>query len=301
MIVKTKNPIEYQDNNTTNIETRGGYDGEDVGGFVSFEGDEFIPFDGETELASFMGADGETYHYSFNNDEYYNAKGAKIKKFFSKEGFFGKEGKLRKGLKELKGKIKTRRATIASNIQARRDARKVKKGAKKLLEIEKSNAKLRGDVAKINPIEEKDDISLNAPQPSPKEDKKLLEETPLKEETTKEQQQPISVSKFYYILREATAKTPPENILIYQKKQYDDEGYHDNVEFIDDGKGGKMFVLNVQPKNVVAVTAEDGKIDYYQKNDVEGEGMTLTIKILIGVGAVVALGLITFLIVKRKK
>ena len=99
MIVKTRNPIEYQDKNTTNIETRGGYDGEDVGGFVSFNGDEFMPFDGQTELAGFMGADGEVYHYSFNNDEYYNAKGANIKKFFTKEGFFGKEGKLRKGLK----------------------------------------------------------------------------------------------------------------------------------------------------------------------------------------------------------
>jgi hypothetical protein len=293
MIVKTKNPIEYQDENTTNIETRGGYDGEDVGGFVSFEGEEFIPFDGETELETFLGADGEIYHYSFNNDEYYNAKGQKIATAFGK--VFGKDGFIRRNLRLLKGKIKERKKTIASNVKERRDAREVKRGAKKLLAIEKSNAKLRGDAPKITPIEQNDDIPLNAPIKVP---------TTKIPKTAKQNELKIdAIEEITTIqnLPKKTENTPAENIISYKNEDFDDEGRHDDIQLLDDGTGKKRFVHVIPTKDVVAVTAEDGKIDYYKKNDVEGEGMTLTIKILIGVGAVVALGLITFLIVKRKK
>ena len=396
MIVKTRNPIEYQNKNISNVETRGGYDGEDIGGFVSFNGDEFIPFDGQTELAGFMGADGEVYHYSFNNDEYYNAKGAKIKKFFSKEGFFGKEGKLRKGLRELKGKIKTRRATIASNVKARQDARKVKKGAKKLIafDVAKEGAQVKKDNKKFKVDEKKaratvinqkakekalKDISALAKKTADNKNKndqaikdilnrkydtdkqaeelakqkakydkdkaeeakenkriedarnKAINDTILKskglsapkgklpeggyktggEEVDKpklagvgsdaEKPNAEGASTFQKPLPVADANTPEANKIIYKGITYNDEGNHDNIKLVDDGKGGKMFVNTVSDKDVVAVTAEDGKVDYYEKKDVDGAGMTLTTKILIGVGAVVVLGLITFLIIKRKK
>ena len=108
-------------------------------------------------------------------------------------------------------------------------------------------------------------------------------------------------STFQKPLPLADANTPEENKIIYKGITYNDEGNHDNIKLVDDGKGGKMFVSTVPDKEVVAVIAEDGKVDYYEKKDVDGAGMTLTTKILIGVGAVVVLGLITFLIIKRRK
>jgi len=187
MIVKTKNPIEYQDKNTTNIETRGGYDGEDVGGFVSFEGEEFIPFDGETELASFMGADGETYHYSFNNDEYYNAKGKKLGDFFKSVGKgIGKGAKavgkgvgkgakaIFKGIKFIGGKIvgKKRSKKIADNVKNRQDARKIKKDARKLLQFEVAKRKVESKKAKTQFKKDKEIAEFSKKQ----EEKKALYE-----------------------------------------------------------------------------------------------------------------------------
>jgi hypothetical protein len=341
MIVKTKNPIEYQDKNTTNIETRGGYDGEDVGGFVSFEGEEFIPFDGETELETFLGADGEIYHYSFNNDEYYNAKGQKVKDAFTaiKTGIgkvFGKDGFIRRNLKILKDKIVGRIRDIPKNVKERRTARQanrqIRKDARKLVQTEKSNEKLRGKADRMTKMDEGGNPKLNTPNPKPKGGAGATAQTnpnqgggvaapPLSKPTggaagspplgtqqpqqqqQQQQQQPIQDnSNFKLPLKVADANTPEENKIVYKGVTYNDEGFHDAVEFLQGANGGKgMFVLNVPPKEVVAITAEDGKVDYYQKKDLEGEGMTLTTKILIGVGAVVALGLITFLIIKRKK
>ena len=162
MIVKTKNPILYQNTNSSNIETRGGYDGENSSSFISFEGDEFIPFDGQTDLDTFTGADGETYHYSFNNDEYYNAKGKKVGSFFKSIGKgigkgavavgkgIGKGAKaIFKGIKFIGGKIvgKKRSKKIADNVKNRQDARKIKKDARKLLQFEVAKRKVESKKA----------------------------------------------------------------------------------------------------------------------------------------------------------
>jgi hypothetical protein len=329
MIVKTKNPIEYQDNNTTNIETRGGYDGEDVGGFVSFEGEEFIPFDGETELETFLGADGEIYHYSFNNDEYYNAKGQKVKDAFTAIGkgigkVFGKDGFIRKNLRILKDKIVGRIKAIPQNVKDRRTARQAKrqlrKDARKLVQTEKNAFKKDKEIENFSKKQAEIMAKQQAQQTNPNQGGGVAApplsnptggaagSPPLgtqqpQQQQQQQQQQPIQDnSNFKLPLKVADANTPEENKIVYKGVTYNDEGFHDAVEFLQGANGGKgMFVLNVPPKEVVAITAEDGKVDYYQKKDFEGEGMTLTTKILIGVGAVVALGLITFLIIKRKK
>lgn len=382
MIVKTKNPIEYQDKNTTNIETRGGYDGEDVGGFVSFNGDEFIPFDGQTNLDTFTGADGETYHYSFNNDEYYNAKGKKIGGFFKSIGKgigkgavavgkgIGKGAKaIFKGIKFIGGKIvgKERSKKIAENVKNRQDARKVKRGARKLLQFEVAKQKVESKKAKTQFEKDKakaentaiverskklaleNNVKLNEKRIKQKEEydaeikrirnsplaqeekerqlaaaglKKINDDAKLAEEKrladAKAKTPPIvppvmgtevggstpasagtpPVADFKVPLKEATGDTPPENKVVINGKTYDNEG-NKNVEVIKDDKGQSLPVLNVPTGDVVATFGTDGNVDYYQKKDVEG--MTLTTKILIGVGAVVVLGLITFLIIKRKK
>ena len=106
------------------------------------------------------------------------------------------------------------------------------------------------------------------------------------------------VADFKVPLKEATADTKPENKVVINGKTYDNEG-NKNVEVIKDDKGQSLPVLNVPTGDVVATVGTDGNVDYYQKKDIEG--MTLTTKILIGVGAVAVLGLITFLIIKRKK
>ena len=382
MIVKTRNPIEYQDKNTTNIETRGGYDGEDVGGFVSFNGDEFIPFDGQTDLDTFTGADGETYHYSFNNDEYYNAKGKKIGGFFKSIGKgigkgavavgkgIGKGAKaIFKGIKFIGGKIvgKERSKKIAENVKNRQDARKVKRGARKLLQFEVAKQKVESKKAKTQFEKDKakaentaiverskklaleNNVKLNEKRIKQKEEydaeikrirnsplaqeekerqlaaaglKKINDDAKLAEEKrladAKAKTPPIvppvmgtevggstpasagtpPVADFKVPLKEATADTKPENKVVINGKTYDNEG-NKNVEVIKDDKGQSLPVLNVPTGDVVATVGTDGNVDYYQKKDIEG--MTLTTKILIGVGAVVVLGLITFLIIKRKK
>ena len=382
MIVKTRNPIEYQDKNTTNIETRGGYDGEDVGGFVSFNGDEFIPFDGQTDLDTFTGADGETYHYSFNNDEYYNAKGQKIGNFFKSIGKgigkgavavgkgIGKGAKaIFKGIKFIGGKIvgKERSKKIAENVKNRQDARKVKRGARKLLQFEVAKQKVESKKAKTQFEKDKakaentaiverskklaleNNVKLNEKRIKQKEEydaeikrirnsplaqeekerqlaaaglKKINDDAKLAEEKrladAKAKTPPIvppvmgtevggstpasagtpPVADFKVPLKEATADTKPENKVVINGKTYDNEG-NKNVEVIKDDKGQSLPVLNVPVGDVVATVGTDGNVDYYQKKDIEG--MTLTTKILIGVGAVAVLGLITFLIIKRKK
>lgn len=382
MIVKTRNPIEYQDKNTTNIETRGGYDGEDVGGFVSFNGDEFIPFDGQTDLDTFTGADGETYHYSFNNDEYYNAKGQKIGNFFKSIGKgigkgavavgkgIGKGAKaIFKGIKFIGGKIvgKERSKKIAENVKNRQDARKVKRGARKLLQFEVAKQKVESKKAKTQFEKDKakaentaiverskklaleNNVKLNEKRIKQKEEydaeikrirnsplaqeekerqlaaaglKKINDDAKLAEEKrladAKAKTPPIvppvmgtevggstpasagtpPVADFKVPLKEATADTKPENKVVINGKTYDNEG-NKNVEVIKDDKGQSLPVLNVPTGDVVATVGTDGNVDYYQKKDIEG--MTLTTKILIGVGAVAVLGLITFLIIKRKK
>ena len=382
MIVKTRNPIEYQDKNTTNIETRGGYDGEDVGGFVSFNGDEFIPFDGQTNLDTFTGADGETYHYSFNNDEYYNAKGKKVGSFFKSIGKgigkgavavgkgIGKGAKaIFKGIKFIGGKIvgKERSKKIAENVKNRQDARKVKKGARKLLQFEVAKQKVESKKAKTQFEKDKakaentaiverskklaleNNVKLNEKRIKQKEEydaeikrirnsplaqeekerqlaaaglKKINDDAKLAEEKrladAKAKTPPIvppvmgtevggstpasagtpPVADFKVPLKEATADTKPENKVVINGKTYDNEG-NKNVEVIKDDKGQSLPVLNVPTGDVVATVGTDGNVDYYQKKDIEG--MTLTTKILIGVGAVAVLGLITFLIIKRRK
>lgn len=382
MIVKTRNPIEYQDKNTTNIETRGGYDGEDVGGFVSFNGDEFIPFDGQTDLDTFTGADGETYHYSFNNDEYYNAKGQKIGNFFKSIGKgigkgavavgkgIGKGAKaIFKGIKFIGGKIvgKERSKKIAENVKNRQDARKVKRGARKLLQFEVAKQKVESKKAKTQFEKDKakaentaiverskklaleNNVKLNEKRIKQKEEydaeikrirnsplaqeekerqlaaaglKKINDDAKLAEEKrladAKAKTPPIvppvmgtevggstptsagtpPVADFKVPLKEATADTKPENKVVINGKTYDNEG-NKNVEVIKDDNGQSLPVLNVPTGDVVATVGTDGNVDYYQKKDIEG--MTLTTKILIGVGAVAVLGLITFLIIKRKK
>lgn len=368
MIVKTKNPIEYQNKNTNNIETRGGYDGEDVGGFISFNGEEFVPFDGQTDLDTFTGADGETYHYSFNNDEYYNAKGEKIGGFFKSVGKgIGKGAKaIVKGIKFIGGKIKARTKKIAANVKARQDARKVKKGARKLIELNKEDRNKKKDIktktfkdekakAQAQVIYEKqgqlaskilekqridnenlakqraqeiEDIKnkkydkdkeakelakmqakVNKDKANAEVERKRVESAKTAEiekqiapflaaSSTQTNEGTDTVVELKLPLKEATEDTKPENKVVINDKTYDNEG-NKNVEAIKNEQGKTIPVLNVPADDVVAVTAEDGNIDYYKKKDVIG--MTLTTKILIGVGAVAVLGLITFLIIKRKK
>jgi len=407
MIVKTKNPILYQNTNISNIETRGGYDGEDTGNFISFNGDEFIPFDGQTNLDTFTGADGETYHYSFNNDEYYNAKGKKVGDFFKSIGkgigkgavAVGKGAKaIFKGIKFIGGKIvgKERSKKIADNVKNRQDKRKVKRGARKLLQFEvakrkveskKAKTQFEKDKAKAEKIalyerskklalenneklanqsikqqqdydaeikkirnsplaqEEKERQLAAAGLKKINDDAKLAKEKKLADAKAKTppivppvmgtevgSSTPASagtppasagtppsasagtppasagtppsdaatqpVVDFKIPLKEATVDTKPENKVVINGKTYDNEG-NKNVEVLKDDKGQSLPVLNVPTGDVVATVGTDGNVDYYQKKDIEG--MTLTTKILIGVGAVIVLGLITFLIVKRKK
>jgi hypothetical protein len=46
---------------------------------------DFVPFDGRQDLIEFTdGNSAETYYYSADGDEYYNARGEKVKDFFKK-------------------------------------------------------------------------------------------------------------------------------------------------------------------------------------------------------------------------
>jgi len=82
---------------------------------------DFIPFDGNTDLERYVNADtGEELFYSANGDCYYNAKGEKVK------GFFKKVGKgIVKGVKAVGRAIKKAARWVATK------SKNLVKGAKK--------------------------------------------------------------------------------------------------------------------------------------------------------------------------
>lgn len=80
---------------------------------------DFVPFDGRKDLIEFSdGYSGETFYWGADGDEYYNAKGEKLKGFFQKFGKgIGKGFKgIGKGVKKIANAIKNvKRKLVAKN------------------------------------------------------------------------------------------------------------------------------------------------------------------------------------------
>ncbi len=91
-------------------------------------GDMYLPFDGQlkSDLEPVLGADGETYYMSADGETFYNAKGEKIKKFFSKVGKGIVQGAKAVGrfFKEAKRVIVEKKKEIIANVNKKREKRK---------------------------------------------------------------------------------------------------------------------------------------------------------------------------------
>jgi hypothetical protein len=235
---------------------------------------DFIPFDGRQDLIEFSdGYSGESYYWGADGDEYYNAKGEKVKDFFKKIG---------KGLgKGVKG---------------------VGKGLKKVGQaIVNAERKLIGkNKNKVAGTSEKKGTDLPA---------WLL---PQKGGSSNElTQQKTSDGKdiLTNILKPATSTTPAEQVVTIEGQKLSTVGVPADKPIVvstDPTTGQKTIGVDYKPEEVTAVQGNDGNYTYYPTNKVGGntddtnKGMSTTTKIAIAVGGVVVVGLIVYLIAKKK-
>lgn len=257
--------------------------------FLNADGENYLPFDGKTELETFIDENGERFFCSFDGEEFYNAKGEKVKGLFKK---FGKGvGKIGKGVVKAGkfiGKIakKVGRAVVKASKTAvsgvKKAGGKVKSGAKKLIHHKKKDTKTS----------------------PPKTDKQIAVEkakgisSPRQAPTTDSQKKGNDI--FTKELPPATSATPKENIVEVAGKKFDATSIPKGKEVVEtiDERGNKIAGVEFKPEEVLAVTGKDGNIEYYTP---DAKGMSKGLKIGLIAGGVLLLGIIGFVVYKKMK
>jgi hypothetical protein len=223
---------------------------------------DFIPFDGRQDLIEFSdGYSGESFYWGADGDEYYNAKGEKLKGALQKFGKgLGKGIKgIGKGIKAVgKAIVKAERWVVAKSKNLVKGAKKGNKGAK-----------VKGAELK---------------QQKTKDGNTVLTET----------------------LKPATATTPAEQIVTVEGQKFSAVDVPKDKPIVvstDPTTGAKTVGVEYKPEETTAVEGADGNLSYYPTNRVDETktGMSTTTKIAIAVGGVVVVGLIVYLIAKKKK
>jgi len=234
---------------------------------------DFIPFDGRQDLIEFTdGNSGEAFYYSADGDEYYNAKGEKVKDFFKKfgkgvgKGFKG----IGKGVKAVAKAIKSVSRKILG--KSKEKASGTKEGRK----ADRDNRRAERKEARELKRQKKEDGSEVFTQPLPKAD----------------------------------ANTPADKIVDIAGQKLSAVDVPANTPIVvstDPTTGEKVVGVDLKPQDVTAIKEDDGTYSYYPANQVQGgntndkdKGMSTTTKIAIAVGGVAVLGLIVYLIAKKK-
>lgn len=234
---------------------------------------DFIPFDGQQDLIEFTdGNSGETYFYSADGDEYYNAKGEKVKDFFKKfkkGGDFWQKG-LGKGVSAVAKAIKNVSRKILG--KSKEKASGTKEGRKADRDKRRADRKEATELKR----QKKEDGSEVFTQPLPKAD----------------------------------ASTPADKIVDVAGQKLSAVDVPANTPIVvstDPTTGEKVVGVDLKPQDVTAIKESDGTYSYYPTNQLQGggttdekKGMSTTTKIAIGVGGAVVLGLIIYLVVKKK-
>lgn len=233
---------------------------------------DFIPFDGRQDLIEFSdGQSGESFYWGVDGDEYYNAKGEKLKGALAKlkkGGEFWQKG-VGKGLSKVAKAI----ASVKRKILGK--SKEKDKGTKEERKAERDKRRKER-----------------------KEEKELRRQQNEKGETTYQQN-----------LKKADANTSDDKKVNVNGETYSTEGIPKDKQIVvttDEKTGEKSVGVEYKADEVVAVKGDDGNYSYY-KNDASGgttndtnKEMSSTMKIGLAVGGVVVLGLIVYLIAKKK-
>lgn len=246
--------------------------------FLNADGEEYLPFDGNCELDTFIDETGERFFCSFDGEKFYNAKGEKVFNAFKK---FGK-GVVKVGKGAVKagkfvGRVakKVARAVVSASKKVVSGVKtvggKAKSGVKKLIHHKKSNKVSGGsDSSKNNRL------------------------------TTKTSNESSQDDVFTKELPKATPSTSKENVVEIDGKKFDATDVPKGKEVVEtiDENGNKIAGVEYLPQEVVAVTGKDGNIEYHTP-DAVGMSKNLKLGLIIG-GSVLGLALIGFVIYKFK-
>lgn len=249
--------------------------------YLNADGEQYLPFDGNTELETFLDETGERFYLSANGEEFYNAKGQKVKGFFKKVGggvvkagkFIGKVAK-----KVGRGLVQASK-TVAKGVKTA--GGKVKAGVKKLIHHEKKDKGGKTPDASRDTgggQKGRDDKQSRVPSADDKGRDVFTKELPL-----------------------ATPSTPKENIVDVAGKKFDASELPSGKEVVQttDESGNAIAGVEYQPSEVVAVTGADGNVEYHTP-DAVGMNKNLKIALIVG-GSLLVLGIIGFVIYKSRK
>lgn len=222
---------------------------------------DFIPFDGRQDLIEFTDGDfGNSYYWSADGDEYYNAKGEKIKDALQKIGKGFRKGVvgIGRGIKKVaKAIVKAERWVVTKSKNLVKGSKKGKKGSK-------------------------------------------VKGTELTQQKTKDGNTVLTEK-----LKPATATTPAEQIVTVEGQKFSAIDVPKDKPIVvstDPTTGAKMVGVEYKPEETTAVEGADGNLSYYPTNRVDEtkSGMSSTMKIGLAVSGVAVLGLIVYLIAKKK-
>jgi hypothetical protein len=279
--------------------------------YLNADGDEYIPFDGKTELEAFQDECGETFYCSADGEDFYNAKGEKLKGMFKKIG----KGVVKAG--KFIGKVakKVGRAVVKASKKVVSGVKtaggKVKAGAKKLLhhktKEEKEQSKADKDKKRANRKKEYDekkakrdkeiaDAKAKGQTPPPP-----LPPLPPPSLTDGEKEPELKGDIFTKELPLATPNTPPENIVDVAGKKYDATNIPKGKEIVEtvNENGQKIAGVEYKPDEVVAVTGTDGNIEYHTPEAVGGMSKGVKVALIVG-GSLLVLGIVAFVIYKSR-
>lgn len=279
--------------------------------FLNADGEEYLPFDGQTELLGFRDELGEEYFCGIDGEEFYNAKGEKLKGFFKKVG----GGVVKAG--KFIGKVakKVGRAIVKASKSVVKGVKtaggKVKAGAKKLIhhKTPEEKAKSKGDRDKKRADRVKEHNDKKAKRDKEIADAKAKGQTPppplppLPPQTPQEKEGESPDAKggdvFTKELPQATPNTPPENVVDVNGVKYDATDIPKDKEIVEtiDESGKKIAGVEFKPEEVVAVTGKDGNIEYYTP---DAQGMSKGLKIALVVGGAVVLLAVAYFIFRPK-
>jgi hypothetical protein len=287
--------------------------------YLNADGEQYIPFDGRTELEAFQDECGETFYCSADGEDFYNAKGEKLKGFFKKVGggvvkvgqFIGKVAKkvgrtiveaskkVVSGVKTAGGKVKAgaekllHHKTKAERTKSKAD--RDKKRADKVKEHAEAKAKREKEIADAKAK------GQTPPPPIPPLPKETAEDK-VKADAKAMADENKDTDLFTKVLPPAKASTPPENIVDVGGKKYDATDIPKGKEIVEtiDESGNKVAGVEFKPKEVVAVTGGDGNIQYYTNEDAGGMSKGLKVALIVG-GSLLVLGIVGFVIYKSRK
>ena len=248
--------------------------------YLNADGCKCSAFDGNTQLETFQDECGETFYCSADGEDFYNAKGQKIKGVFKKVGkgvvkagkFVGKVAK-----KVARGLAKASK-TVAKGVKTA--GGKVKEGAKKLIHHKKKTAtSTPPSGASSKTAKGRDDAQKRAP--------------------SGDSQQGADV--FTKPLPEATAGTPPDKIVDVAGKKFDASELPSGKEVVQttDESGQTIAGVEYQPSEVVAVTGANGNVEYHTP-DAVGMSKGLKVALIVG-GSLLVLGIVALVIYKSRK